>query len=114
VQSSMTTSSKNYMSGDRVLVLFSLFALQIVALGIALFWTMGVVLLITKNGGQIQDALNTPGLRNAFFVYPVVLIVGSIAGWLAFWRKADLIALGAMAAPAGYMVLLYLYKILIG
>jgi hypothetical protein len=110
----MTVSSKNYMSGDRVLALFTMFALQIASLGIALFWAMGVILLITKNGGQIQDALNTPGLRNAFFVYPVVLIIGSIAGWLAFWRKADLVAILAVAAPTGYMTLLYLYKVLIG
>jgi hypothetical protein len=110
----MTISTKNHMSGDRVLVLFTMFALQIVGFGIALFWAMGVILLITKNGGQIQDALNTPGLRNAFFVFPVVLLIGSIVGWLAFWRKADLIALGALSAPAGYMLMLYLYKVLIG
>lgn len=110
----MTISPKNQMSGDRVLALFTMFALQIAALGIALFWTIGVVLLITKNGGQILDALNTPGLRNAFFVYPVVLIIGSIVGWLAFWRKADLLAIIAMGAPTGYMALLYLYKVLIG
>jgi cytochrome bd-type quinol oxidase subunit 2 len=110
----MTISSKNHMSGERVLALFTMFALLIAALGIALFWAMGVILLITGNGGQIQDALNTPGLRNAFFVYPVVLVIGSIVGWLAFWRKADLVALAAMAAPSGYMLLLYLYKVLIG
>jgi hypothetical protein len=110
----MTISSKNHMSGERVLSLFTMFALQIVGLGIAIFWAMGVVLLLTGNGGQIQEALNTSGLRNAFFAYPVVLIVASLAAWLAFWRKADLIALGAMSAPAGYMLLLYLYKILIG
>jgi cytochrome bd-type quinol oxidase subunit 2 len=110
----MTISSKNHMSGDRVLVLFTMFALLIAALGIALFWAMGVILLITKNGGQIQEALSTPGLRNAFFIYPVVLLIGSIVGWLAFWRKADLVALGAMSAPAGYMLVLYLYKVLIG
>ncbi len=102
------------MTGDRVLALFGMFALQIAALGIALFWAMGTILLITKNGGQIQDVLNTPGLRNAFFIYPVILIIGSIVGWLAFWRKADLLALAAMAAPTGYMTLLYLYKVLIG
>ncbi len=112
--SSKNAVAKNDMSGDRVLALFTMFALQIVAFGIALFWAMGVILLITKNGGQIQDALNTPGLRNAFFVYPVVLVVGSLVGWLAFWRRIDLIALGAMSAPAGYMLLLYLYKVLVG
>jgi hypothetical protein len=110
----MTISSKNEMSGDRILALFTMFALQIVGLGIALFWAMGVILLLTGNGGQIIDALNTQGLRNAFYIYPVVLILGSIVGWLAFWRKADLVALAAMAAPTGYMTLLYLYKVLIG
>jgi hypothetical protein len=110
----MTISSKNSMSGDRVLTLFGMFALQIAGLGIALFWAIGAILLITKNGGQIFDVLNTPGPRNAFFIYPVILIIGSIVGWLAFWRKADLLALAAMAAPTGYMVLLYLYKVLIG
>jgi hypothetical protein len=110
----MTISSKNHMAGERVLALFGMFALQLVALGIALFWAMGVILLITGNGGQIQEALGTAGLRNAFFVYPVVLLIGSVVGWLAFWRKADLVALGALSAPAGYMLLLYLYKVLIG
>jgi hypothetical protein len=110
----MTISSKNHMSGERVLALFTMFALQIAGLGIALFWAMGVVLLITANGGQIQDTLNTPGLRNAFYIFPVILILGSVVGWLAFWRKADLVALAAMAAPTGYMTLLYLYKVLIG
>jgi hypothetical protein len=110
----MTISSKNEMTGIRVLVLFTLFALQIAALGIALFWAVGTVLILMKNGGQIFDVLNTPALRNAFFIYPVVLILGSIVGWLAFWRKADLVAVGAMSAPVGYMVLLYLYKVLIG
>jgi hypothetical protein len=114
ISSANNTVSENNMTGDRVLVLFTLFALQIVGLGIALFWTIGTILLLTKNGGQIQDVIGTPALRNAFFIYPVVLILGSIVGWLAFWRKADLVAAGAMSAPAGYMVLLYLYKVLIG
>jgi hypothetical protein len=110
----MTIAPKNQMSGDHVLVLFTLFALQIAGLGIALFWAVGVFLLLMSNGGQIWDALTTPALRNLFYIYPVILILGSIVGWLAFWRKADLVALGAMAAPTGYMTLLDLYKILIG
>jgi hypothetical protein len=110
----MTISPKNQMPGERVLALFTMFALQIAGLGMALFWAIGVILLLMNNGGQIWDALNTATLRNAFYIYPVILILGSIVGWLAFWRKADLVALGAMAAPVGYMTLLYLYKVLIG
>ncbi|MGL4611504.1 MAG: hypothetical protein ACRCYY_17790 [Trueperaceae bacterium] len=110
----MTIAPKNHMSGERVLVLFTMFALLIAALGIAIFWAMGTVLLLTKNGGQIQEALTAPWLRAAFFAYPVVLLLGSIVGWLAFWRKADLVAIGAMSAPSGYMLLIYLYKVLIG
>lgn len=104
----------NDMSGDRILALFTALALQVAGLGILFFWTMGFILKITKNGGQILD-INLAGIPlMTYNFFPIILIVFSLIGWLAFWRKGDLVAVGALSVPAGVMLLLYIYLVMIG
>ncbi len=95
------------MTGERVLSLLGVLLLQVAGLGFLLFWAMGAVLLITGNGGQINE-LNLSGLgRIYYFLYPVFLLVFSIAGWLFFWLRRDLLANLSLSAPLGLMALLY-------
>ncbi len=104
----MTLSDLKNLSGDRVFSLFNLLLLQIAGLGVTLFWAFGIFLLLTKNGGQVQDVVVGP-LRSLFYLYPVALVIFSLIGWLAFWRKRDLFALAMMSAPVGLVVLYYLF-----
>lgn len=102
----------NDMSGDRILALFTALLLQLAGLGVLFFWAMGAILKVTKNGGQILD-IQLSGLPLATFnFFPVILVIFSIIGWLAFWRKVDLVAVGALSVPAGIMLLLYLYLVM--
>lgn len=100
------------LPGDRVFSLFNLLLLQIAGLGVALFWAFGLFLLLGQvGGGQIHYSLIGTD-RILFYMYPVALIIFSIAGWLAFIRRNDLFALAMMSAPVGLVVLFYLYTIL--
>ncbi len=102
------------MSGDRILSLFGALALQIVGLGILLFWAIGVVLLVTGNGGQINDLVFAPWQSSLFYAYPFLLVLFSVVGWLAYLRKLDLVALGALSAAPGLLAFLYVWMIFIG
>ena len=96
------------MPGDRVLTLFSALLLQLVGLGVLFFWVMGLILLFTGNGGQIND-LNLSGLPLiVYYAYPALLGLFSVIGWFAFWRKLDFVALGALSAAPGLLLLLYI------
>lgn len=100
------------MSGERVLSTLNMILLQVAGLGVLLFWVMGAVLLLTGNGGQITD-LNLHGFwRTVYFSYPFLLIFLSAIGWLAFWRKADLVGMAALAVPPGVLFLMYLVFIM--
>ena len=100
------------MTGDRVLALFSSLALQVAGLGVLVFWVMGVVFLITGNGGQIVDIYLTGFWRTLYFLYPVALVVFSSAGWFLFYTRRDLLAILTLAAPVGLVVIYYLILIL--
>ncbi len=100
------------MSGERVLSTFSMILLQVAGLGILLFWTIGAILLLTGNGGQIND-LNLHGFwRTVYFSYPFLLIFLSAIGWLAFFRKADLVGLASLSVAPGVLFLMYLVFIM--
>jgi hypothetical protein len=107
----MTSDELKNLPGDRVFSLFNLLLLQVAGLGVTLFWAFGLFLLLTKNGGQIQDVATGP-LRSLFYLYPLALVVFSLIGWLAFIRKRDLFALAMMSAPVGLVVLYYLFTAL--
>ena len=100
------------MSGERVLSLFNMLALQVVGLGVLLFWTIGSVLMLTGNGGQILDIEWSSLSLTAYYAFPILLVICSAIAWLAYWRKSDLFAMGVLSAPIGLMLLLYLYLIL--
>ncbi len=99
------------MTGDRVLALFSSLALQVAGLGVLVFWVMGALFLLTGNGGQIVDIYLTGFWRNLYFLYPVALVVFSLAGWFLFYLKRDLLAILTFSAPVGLVVLYYLILI---
>lgn len=99
------------MTGDRVLSLLSALLLQVAGLGLLLFWTIGAVLLLTGNGGQINDLALTGFGRTFYWLYPVFLIVFSLVGWFFFWVKRDLLASLTFSAPLGLMMLFYLVLI---
>ena len=103
----MTMNDLKNLPGERVLSLFSLLLLQVAGLGVTLFWAFGLFLLLSKNGGQIQDVVTGSG-RSLFYLYPLALIIFSLIGWLAFIRRRDLFALSMMSAPVGLVVLYYL------
>jgi hypothetical protein len=105
----MTLDELKNLPGPRVFALFNLLLLQVGGLGVTLFWAFGLFLLLTKNGGQVQDVITGTG-RSLFYLYPVALVVFSLIGWLAFWRKRDLFALAMMSAPIGLVVLYYLFS----
>lgn len=97
------------MTGDRVLSLFTALALQLAGFGLLLFWTMGAVLLLTRNGGQFVE-LNLSGWTLTYYwLYPAFLLVFSLVGWLFFWKRQDLLATAALSAPVGLMLLYYLF-----
>ena len=95
------------MTGDRVLSLFSSLALQVAGLGVLVFWAMGAILLVTGNGGQIINIYVTGFWRALYFFYPVALVVFSLAGWLLFYLRRDLLAILTLSAPVGLVVLYY-------
>ena len=104
----ITNAVPNDMPGDRVLALFSALLVQLVGLGVLFFWVMGLILLFSGNGGQINDiGLNGFPLM-VYYAYPVLLGIFSLVGWLAFYRKLDIVALGALSVAPGVLLLLYL------
>lgn len=100
------------MTGERVLSTFGMIMLQVAGLGVLLFWIMGAILLLTGNGGQITDLNLTGFWRTVYFSYPFLLIFLSLIGWLAFWRKADLLGLAALSIAPGVLFLMYLVFIM--
>ena len=110
--STMNTDLTDGMTGDRVLALFSVLALQVAGLFVLVFWVMGAVFLITGNGGQIVDIYLTGFWRNLYFFYPVALVIFSAVGWLFFYLRRDLLAMLTLAVPVGLVVLYYLILIL--
>jgi hypothetical protein len=101
------------MTGNRIMSLFSVLAVQVAGLGVLFFWVIGAVLRFFPNkGGQI-NLIQLEGLPGTvFFAYPALLAIFFIIGWLAYWRKSDLVAVGASSVPLGIMLFLYLYLIL--
>lgn len=100
------------MTGERVLSLFNALMLQVLGLGVLLFWSMGAVLLVTQNGGQINE-LNLAGFGRTFYwLYPLFLAVFSLIGWALFWVRRDLLAALSFSAPLGLMLLFYLTLVL--
>jgi hypothetical protein len=100
------------MTGERILSLFSALLLQLLGLGLLLFWAMGAVMLVTQDGGQ-PAFLTLAGLERTFYwLYPVFLLVFSAVGWLLFWGRRDLLANATLSAPLGLMAAFYLYLVL--
>jgi hypothetical protein len=99
------------MTGERVLSTLGAIALQLAGLGLFLFWSMGAVLLITGNGGQINDLGWGGGMRALYFSYPFILAICSVVGWLLYLRQKDLFALATLSVPAGVATMVYLSMI---
>ncbi len=100
------------MTGERVLSTLNMILLQLAGLGIVFFWTIGAIFLLTGNGGQINDIALTPFWRTVYFSFPFLVIFISPIAWLAFFRKADLIAQGMMTLPIAVIGLMYLVYIM--
>jgi len=107
----MNMTATGDMTGDRVFSLLNALLLQVAGLGVLVFWAMGAVLLITGNGGQINDVYLASIGRTFYFLYPVALVVFSVVGWLFFWLRRDLLAMLTLSAPVGLVVLYYLVLI---
>jgi len=81
--------------------------------GVGLFWAMGAVLLLSGNGGQINDLRLTGLWRTLYFAYPIVALAGIGAALLAFkvgryLEAGALVLLGPAAAVLYYLALVTL------
>jgi len=72
------------------------------------FWVMAFVVLLTRNGGQIQFLHDEPVWRALFYSYPVVLVVAVLLGGVLAAFRRDLLSVGVAAAPVGLAIAYYL------
>lgn len=109
-----TASSLRYdeieREGNRVLSFYGILLSNVGAFGILFFWLTGAIHLWSGNGGLI-NVLGLAGLPLLlFWLFPVVVLL-SLAGWLLYLARQDLLALGLAAAPIGLAALYYLWLV---
>ncbi len=95
-------------NSERVMAVYGILAGVGGSLFIALFWTIGAVLLITNNGGLLTQL----DLRGAwlwlFYAYPFVTLLCAALAALLYMFRRHLEAAGIAAAPIGLVVLYFL------
>ena len=93
------------MSTERTMALYGVIFAGIGALGILFFWAIGAVLLLTGNGGTINDmGLGQLG-RTLYLIYPVVAVVSLAAGTVLFLVRREMMAVGVTSLPIAGAVL---------
>lgn len=112
----MTTAHSNGHDHDiarestRILTFYGILLSNLGSFGILYFWMTGAVQLLTERGGPI-NLIYLEGLPLVlFWALPVVVVV-SLASWLLYLARLDLLALGLAAAPIGLTVLYYLWLV---
>ena len=99
------------MLGDRTLTLYGIIFAFIATGAILFFWTMGAILLLTGNGGQINFIALTGGLRTLFLSYPAVALVFSALGLLLYLGGRNTVAVAMAGFPAAASLLFYLWLV---
>jgi hypothetical protein len=94
--------------GDRTLTLYTLIFALLGAGAILFFWTIAAVLLLTGNGGIINDLEFNPTERTLFLSYPFVVLVFSLLGLLLYWARRDYLSVMAAGTPVAGTLLFYL------
>jgi hypothetical protein len=99
--------------GSRILGFYGVLLANVASFGILFFWLTGAIHLWSGNGGQIA-LLGLEGFALLlFWAYPVVALL-SLAAWLLYLARLDLLALGLAGAPLALSVLYYLWLVMVG
>ncbi|HZJ09637.1 MAG TPA: hypothetical protein VFD39_08085 [Trueperaceae bacterium] len=84
VDNDSANSGEVRVDNDRVLGVYGIILGALPALFILVFWSMGAKLLITDNGGYINQLQLTGAWRWLYFSYPVVLLGSMLLALGAF------------------------------
>lgn len=101
-------SSDRDMSIERTMALYGVAFAAIGALGILFFWTIGAVLLLTGNGGLINELAFTPVERTLYLSYPLVAVLALAVGIGLFLARREREAVGIAGLPVVAAVVFYL------
>lgn len=83
----------------------------VAVLGTLFFWTVGAALLVTENGGTINDMAWLPVSRTLFFVYPVVALLALATSSVLFALRRTTEAVGFASLPLAGLVVFYLVSV---
>ncbi len=78
------------------------------SLFVVLFWAIGAALLITDNGGQINELALRGAWLWLFYAYPFVALIFSAVSVGLYMLRRNLEAVGASMTPLGLVVLYFL------
>lgn len=96
------------VDNDRVLAVYGIILGALPAVLILVFWSMGAILLLTGNGGIINELQLTGAWRWLYFSYPIVVLVALLLALGAFAMKRYMEAAGLAMLPTIGVVLYYL------
>lgn len=94
----------------RLLGFLGVLGLELAGLATTFFWGLGAFNLLSPSGyGQINQ-IGLSGFSNIVYLgYFGLLVLFSIAGWLAFFDHKEMLALALLSVPLGALMLVYIY-----
>jgi hypothetical protein len=93
---------------DRSPTIFGWLAMLLASGGILFFWTSGAIILLTREGGLINQLRLEGVWRTLFLAYPAVFIAALVVATVLVVVKRDLESIAALGAPVALAVLYYL------
>lgn len=87
---------------------FALILTTVASLGTVFFWTIGAVLLLTGNGGLINDMVLDAPARTLFLAYPVVVALALVSAGVLFMVRRTAEAVAFAGLPLAALVVYYL------
>lgn len=99
--------AETVVDNERVLGIYGIVLGLIPAMGVLVFWSMGAILLLTGNGGYVNELQLTGAWRFLFFSYPAVLVVSLLLALGAFFLNRFKEAAGLAMLPVIGVVLYY-------
>jgi hypothetical protein len=71
------------------------------------FWTMGFIVLMTGNGGQVQFLHGEPFWRTLFYAYPIVFVGAVVVGAVLVALRRDLLSIAVAGSPVALATVYY-------